>query len=202
MKAIKKMVYLCFIALTTTACVKENDDLGMEGSAECSYKVTIDGQTTLPNQFGQDKIVITTSSAEDIFSFRITQAKTDPSEKSVMDAVAYNGRFNSKLPEGAYPVGFFGATSFQANESGLFPLYGFDEEGEWGNATITLVENSDQRIRMKVSGTVMKQDEVGGDVKELGLVPVEAEIIIGRKHYVEGTVDGVVVGGAVCKCQK
>jgi len=202
MRAIKRMMYLCFIALTTTSCVKDNEALGLEGTAECSYKVTIDGNTTLPNQFGQDKIVITTGAKDDVFSFRITQAKIDPTEESVMDVVAYNGRFNSKLPEGIYPVGFFGATSFKAQDSELFPVYGFDKEGEWGNATITLVENSDQRIRMNVSGVVMKQDKIGDDVQELGLGPVEAEITIGRKHYVEATVDGVLVGGAVCKCQK
>ncbi len=201
MKAIKKMMCLCLITLFVTSCSKEADHDGPEGTDDCLYKVTIDGHTTLPNQFGQDKIVITAGSGEDGFGFRITQAKTDPSEESVMDVIATNGFFNTKTPVGDYPVSFFGASSFETGGYDYFPHYGFDRVGEWGNAMFTLVENSDQRIRIKVSGTVMKQDEIGGEVEEIGLVPVEAEIIVGRKHYVEATVDGAPVGGAVCKCQ-
>lgn len=201
MKAIKRIIYVCCVALIAAGCIKEDDALALKGTSECSYKVMIDGYTAIPNQFGQDKIGITTGMGENSFGFRITQAKANPKEESVMDVIAYNGRFNSKLPEGDYPADFFGATSFKANEFGLFPLYAFDEKGEWGDVSFKLLENSDQRIRMKVSGVVMKQDLVGDEAKELGLVPVEAEITIGRKYYSEATIDGVLVGGAICKCQ-
>jgi hypothetical protein len=115
---------------------------------------------------------------------------------------AVGDRFSSELPEGTYPVGFFGATSFSASGSSLFPLYSFDRDSyNDGDLTFTLLENSGQRIRMKVSGTVMKQIEAGDGAEEAGLVPLEAEIAIGRKYYVETNLNGTLVGGAVCDCQ-
>lgn len=42
---------------------------------------------------------------------------------------------------------------------------------------------------------------IGNDIEDIGLVPVEAEIKVGRSHYMEGNVDGNSVGAAICKCQ-
>ncbi len=182
---------------------------GPGGASECSYKVTIDGETTLPNRFGQDKIVITTSmaaesSADEGFGIRIAQAKKNTKNEAVLDAIVHGHSFSTKLAEGTYPVEFFGATSFATPGSSLFPLYGFDRNDghNKGDLTITVVENSGQRIRMKVSGKVMKQIEVGDGAQEAGLVPVEAEITVGRKYYVETGINGALAGGGVCDCRE
>src|SRR5690606_41259528 len=58
---IKKTIGLFFIAIAMTSCSKD-ENKAEEGIGECWYKVTIDGQTTLPNRFGQDNIILNSSS--------------------------------------------------------------------------------------------------------------------------------------------
>src|SRR5690606_17092162 len=67
---IQKTVWLIFITIWLTSCSKdkENCDPDDEESpcyagvgasdSECWYNITIDGVTTLPNTFGQDKMVL------------------------------------------------------------------------------------------------------------------------------------------------
>src|SRR4051794_10158761 len=112
---IQKTTCLLFIVLVITSCSKKEECdpedeespcyAGLSGNgkgsiSECSYKVKIDGQETLPNQFGKDKIAITSGSEDGVFGFAIYQKKTDPTKESAVTAFAHGGPFNSKLPVG------------------------------------------------------------------------------------------------------
>lgn len=213
---LKKTTWLFFIVLAITSCSKKEECdpedeespcyAGLsgkgKGTSECSYKVKIEGLETLPNQFGKDKIVITTETEGDLFSFAIFQKKMDPTKATELIAMAHGGPFNSKLAVGNHTVGFFGSTVFNTPQISLFPLYGFEEkEYGAGKLSFSILENSEKKIRMRISGTAMKQIRNGNDTKDVGLVPVEAEITVGRKHVTEATINGVLIAGAVCECQ-
>ncbi len=200
---------LCILALGMNACSEDNGTPDGVGSGECSYRVTIEGQTTLPNEFGLDRIVITggrdDSGEEEIFAFSILQSKVDTDDSSYLMAFIH-GSLNSETREGDFPVNTFTTQEFDSPEFQQYPLYvngdQADEDHVAENVTFTLLENSGEKIRMKISGNLMKLEEVEGELVEVGLFPVEAELTVGRKYFVETEVEGVLIGGAVCDCQE
>jgi len=202
--AIQKTMWLCMVALTMTACKKDGDSDNSGTTDECSYKVTIDGVTTQPNQFGEDKIVFTTSAdTEDPedrgFALSIDQAKTNSTEKSVLMLMG-RALLNSKLATGDYPAIAFSTTAFSNPQFAQWPYYVFSEEdNDTGVLALTILENSDKRIRVKASGEIAKAED---GYTQVSIVPVEVEITIGRKHYTEVPVEGELFGGAYCDCQK
>ncbi|PPK99975.1 hypothetical protein [Parapedobacter indicus] len=204
---IRKTLGLLTIALAVVSCSKK-DDPNPEGTSECWYKVTIDGETTSPNQFGQDKVVITggvdPDSGIENFIFAIYQEKGGNSQEVALGTTVH-GLFNSKSATGIYPAGSFQSGSFSTPRYELYPRYyigNYNDDHIEHSLTFTLLENSDQRIHMKVSGTVIKEDKVGNEVVEIGPVPIETEIKIDRSHYMETIVEGAIVGGAYCECQE
>ena len=58
----------------------------------------------------------------------------------------------------------------------------------------------DQRIRLRISGNVMKRDAYNNN--DLGLVPVEAEFVYGRAGYTEMTSEGVFIATVSCFCEQ
>lgn len=193
------------MALTLTACSKDSEEPTLEGSAECSYRVTIDGMTTLPNEFGVDRIAITggrnEDGSEDVLAFAISPNIKDGGTTSYMVGLV-RGLFNGEMAEGTYPVEVFSTSEFGTAEYQPFPLYATNDGEGAQMVTFTLLENSEDRIRMKISGSLTKFEEVDGEVVEVGLFPVEAELTVGRKYYAETQVEGALLGGAVCDCQE
>ncbi len=214
---IQKTTLLLFITLSIVSCSKKEEcdpedeespcyaglfGNGKGGTSECSYKIKIDGKESVANQFGKDKIVITSSPEDNIVGFSIFQKKTNTNLEANFVALSHGGPFNSKSPVGSHNVGFFGSTDFTTPQYVHYPFYGFGENDyDAGKMTYSILENSDKRIRMKVSGTAMKQIADGDGSKDVGLVPVEGEITVARKYVTEGTVNGVLIAGAVCECQ-
>lgn len=177
-----------------------------DGLSECSYKITINGEATLPNQFGKDRLVFQTSAGkveQDGVVLMLSQAKIDPKEVSIFTFMSHGFIDRRTSAQTTYHIATFQSTRLSTSTLSALPLYGYaDDQKDYGSLTLTLLENSDQRIRIKASGTAMKlDDDEGGGIQEKGLVPVEAEITIGRKYYNESRVNGVFVGGAVCDCQ-
>src|SRR5690606_25250277 len=169
MKTIGKTLGLCILALAMTGCSEDNEGPNGNGSAECSYRVTIDGQTTLPNEFGLDRIVLTGGRDEsgdvEAFALSIGQSKVDADERSYLVALVH-GLLHPELQEGTFPVNTFTTPEFGSPEFQQFPLYVTGEPGNddhvADNVTFTLLENSQERIRMKISGNLMKLEEVEG----------------------------------------
>lgn len=216
MKTHQKIAWLLIIALAATSCSKKeecdpNDKesacyAGLGGNqveSECSYKVTIDGQTTFPNQYGQDKMVIQSHQSQNTFVFTLNQAKVNPKESTILTFMLRN-TIDAKTPiETTYPVAGFQTTPLSQASLSHLTVYGYAvDQKDYGSLTFTLIEFSDQRIRMKISGKVMKLDQIGDEISERGLVPVELEITVGRKYYNEYTINGNFVGAATCDCQK
>lgn len=202
MKTIQKTIGLCALALALAACSKEKGATP-QGTDECWYSVTIGDETITPNTFGQDRIALTTGAdLEDAndraFVFRIDQGKDNNPLPLVAGAKAL---FNSKLPTGSYQTGVFATPALNTPGAPRWPYYTFvDEEDMAAAMTFTVLENSDQRIRINVSGMVPKY--INDNMDLAGVVPVKTEITIGRQHYQELTIDGILGGGAVCDCQK
>lgn len=200
-------MWLCLLAAMISSCSKDSEGPAGEGSSECWYKVTIDGETSHPNAFGLDRIALTggVDSSQDleVIGFRIDQAKEDSSDTSNLIVTAL-GLLNSKTAEGPYPVNLFTTTTFGQPGFEQWPLYGLGDPGDGEileGVNFNLLENSEDRIRIRISGSLMRYEDFEGEVVETGLVPVDAEIAIGRSHYVETTVEGRQIGGAVCDCQ-
>ncbi len=206
MKAIiQKSIWLFFIAVAMTSCSKD-DEPNKEANGECWYKVTIDGQTTRPNQFGQDRISLTAAldNEDSGFGFGISQAKGNGAKKTDLIMIMH-GILNKESSTGIYPVLSFAVSSFNTPSYEQYPLYAFGEEGDeykGTNITFNVVENSDRRLHVKASGTTIKLEEIGDELVITGIVPVEVEIIIGRENVFEIPVNGIFISGTHCDCQK
>src|SRR5690606_12195365 len=91
MKTIAKTIGMCLFAasLFLSSCSKDDDQGAPEGtgSLACSFKVDLEGQQTLPNTYGQDKIILTSGEAEllgmEYFGLQIVQSKGGDSGESV-----------------------------------------------------------------------------------------------------------------------
>jgi len=208
MKTITKTIaalWMSIVLLTLVSCSKENDKKP-EGTNECWYSVTIDGQATGPNMFGQDKISITSAkdieTGEEFLGFTIGQQKGNDLTSLIVLA---HGLLNSKSTTGVYPANSFVSRAFNTPSAEQWPMYAVgdlsDDEYIEERLTFNLVENSDQRIRMNVSGMALKLEELAGEVVETATVPVKVELTVGRKYYVEHMLSGEEVGGAACACQ-
>jgi len=82
-------------------------------------------------------------------------------------------------------------------------VYGNGDEGEPTLPTLTVVENSDQRIRFRIAGMVEKwEGDLNKDAKMVGLVPIGGEFIIGRSHYIETPTNGTYIAGVNCECKE
>jgi len=202
MKAMLKTIGRCVLALAITACSKEKGATP-QGTDECWYRVTIGGETITSNTFGQDRISFSTSADREdpndrAVVFGIYQGKENNPLPLIVGA---NALLNSELPTGTYRTGAFGTPDFNTPGSSRWPYYTFTDEDDMAAAmTFALLENSDQRIRVSVTGMVPKyiNEEMGLG----GVVPVEVELTIGRQHYAEFLIDGILVGGAKCDCQR
>lgn len=176
---------------------------------ECSYKVTIEGVTTLPNALGQDMVVLSGNAggggAEEYLAFQIVQSKGGGSDEAVSWTGFIKATLDRDLAPGEYPVLSMASGSFSSTDPSLFPLYSSgelsDTDGENVDMTFTLLENSDKRVRMKLGGMAMKTELVDGSPVELGKVPVEAEISFPADLLSEVVIEGNTALGGICECQ-
>ena len=192
--------------LGLNSCSKDSDDDGPGGisSSECTFKVTIDEITTYPNEFGQDMVALIGNDGNGSFAFQIVQSKGGASNESLALTTFIKENLDRDLPLGEYPVHIFNSSDFSTTNTEMLPLYtgGDAETVEVINDMVfTLLENSDKRMRMKVSGLAMKSDMVDGVMVELGLVPLEAEISMATDLLKETVVDGITGFSGICKCQ-
>lgn len=211
---IQKTVWLIFITIWLTSCSKdkENCDPDDEESpcyagvgasdSECWYNITIDGVTTLPNTFGQDKMVLGFGQDREkgnLFVFDISQAKVNTSNKALFTVAGF-ANLNSKLPKGLYSGMAFQTMPFSTAEFSAFPLYTHPENGDLPAFKVDVVENSTQRLRLKMSGMAQVVDVNSSTMEQIA--QVEMEMKIGRQHFNEIIQNGELVGGAICDCQK
>lgn len=202
---IRKMTGLFFIAIAIASCSKD-DTKNKESKGECWYKITIDGQTTLPNRFGQDNIILNSSSypaeGDAGFLLSIVQTKANGSRDPVFDFSSDGAHFNRETPVGrTYTADFFHAFQLSAPEFDGFE-YDKGRFSNKGEITLSVKENSDQQIRFHITGTVMKWEGGVENPQEVALVPVEAEFTIGRSNYFETTSGGVFAAGVDCECKE
>src|SRR5690606_28961329 len=210
---IQKTVWLIFITIWLTSCSKdkENCDPDDEESpcyagvgktnGECWYSITIDGATTLPNTFGQDKMVLGYGIGEDkkgAFHFDISQAKSN-SANNALFTMAGHALLNSKLPKGSYPGMAFQTMPFNSGDFSAFPLYTHVVGDDLPNFTIDVLENSAQQLRLKMSGMAKVLDINSPEAERIAQVTMEMKI--GRKYFNEIMQDGELVGGALCDCK-
>lgn len=197
------------LATMFTSCSKDNDAGGPQGLAgECSYQVALDGTTTLPNAYGQDMVVLMEGSeagdGEDYFGFQIVQSKGGDPVESISLTVFAQGDLDRDLPLGDYPVYSVVSSNFSSPIMNLWPLYQVGDLTTHEVApgmVLTLLENSERRIRMKVSGTVIKMELIDGVPVETGEVPLEAEVSMGADLLIEEVVEGTPFLGGICECQ-
>src|SRR5688572_5324399 len=152
MKIIAKTMGLCLLTLVVSSCSKDNGDDGPqgEGSLECSYKVTIEGVTTLPNAMGQDKVIVSGNddgdAASDYFAFQIVQSKGGGSNASVSWTSFIKGTLDRDMALGEYPVQSLVSSSFSSTDPDIYPLYTAGELSDSGEVAddlvFTLLENS------------------------------------------------------------
>ena len=78
-----------------------------------------------------------------------------------------------------------------------------EDEDSPGMPTITVLENSSERIRLGLGGTVEKWagDPQTGEPQPLGLVPISGEFTIGAAQYLETPALGNYVAGVNCECR-
>ncbi|WP_353186031.1 hypothetical protein, partial [Parapedobacter lycopersici] len=168
--------------------------------------ITIDGQTTLPNRFGQDNIILNSSSypaeGDAGFLLSIVQTKANGSRDPVFDFSSDGAQFNGETPVGTtYTANFFHALQLSAPELDGFE-YDKGRHGNQGEITLSVEENSDQQIRFRITGTVMKWEGGVENPQEVALVPIEAEFTIARSNYIETTSGGGVAAGVSCECKE
>lgn len=198
----QKTTWLLFMAIALVSCSKD-DNPNSESTSECWYKVTIDGQTTLPNQFGQDAVTISTginSRREGLVIMGIHQAKGNSVQTGKLTNRVY-AILNPETPTGTYPVWFLETPPLHTSNHDTYPFYKTYKSPTDPDLTFTLVENSDRRIRMTVSGTIRRIERIDGEEGNTGYVPIEVDIIVGRDHVYEESNHGVMVSNANCDCQ-
>lgn len=204
MKTINRLWIIAVLLLSAMSCSKD-DNPNPESTGECWYKVTIDGQTTLPNQFGQDNIIFTSSSyltgGDAGLVLSIGQTKANGRRDPVFDFSSDGAQFNRETPVGTtYSANFFHALQLNAPTFDGFEYDKgrFDNKGE---ITLSVKENSNQRIRFHITGTVMKWEGGVENPQEVALVSVDAELVFSRDNYIEMTSGGVFLASANCDCQ-
>ncbi|MBV2226495.1 hypothetical protein [Sphingobacterium sp. NPDC055346] len=215
----KKYFYILsvlFLIIMLGACSKDKENCNPDdeespcyagvgkSNAECWYSVTINGKTTLPNAFGQDKIVLTSGENEELpdgngFSFMIRQAKANSSDPAIL-SMAGNALLNHKLPKGTYPGIAFATMPFSVPEFTAWPYYLNEEDSDLPRFKVTIMENSDKRMWAKMS--IMTEEIMPESTDEPRVTPIEVEVKIGRKYFAEMPLNGKLYGGAVCNCQK
>lgn len=198
---IQKTIVLFLAALTLASCSKD-DNPNPESTSECWYKVTIDGQTTLPNQFGQDAVTIHTginSRGEGLVIMSIRQAKGSSVKMGKLTNRVY-AILTTETPTGTYPVWFLETPPLHTPNHDMYPFYKTYKSPTDPDLTFTLVENSDRRIHMTVSGTIRRIEIIDGEEEDTGYVPIQAEIIVGRDHVYEESYGGIMVSNTNCDC--
>lgn len=204
---IRKMTGLFFIAIAIASCSKD-DTKNKESKGECWYKITIDGQTTLPNRFGQDNIIFTSSSypaeGDAGIGLSLVQTKANGQGYLAFEFSSDGIHFNRETPVGTtYTVDFFNAVELGLPDLGEF-TYRMENNAtpEDGVLIVTVLENSEQRIRFNISGTIMKKEGGVEHWTDVELVPLDAEFTFGRSNYTETTSGGVFIAGVECKCEE
>lgn len=203
---------MCLFAasLFLSSCSKDDDQGAPEGtgSLACSFKVDLEGQQTLPNTYGQDKIILTSGEAEllgmEYFGLQIVQSKGGDSGESVTLTSFIKAELSKDLPLGDYPVYAVVSGDFSTTSADMFPLFLAGDvaiQEVVDGMVLTLLENSSKGMRMKLSGQVMKNEWIEGEMIELGLVPLEAEIFMAADLILETTKDGALLTGGICECQ-
>ncbi|WP_461534124.1 hypothetical protein [Sinomicrobium sp.] len=204
---LKKTILLFCIGFVVTSCSKEKEEnQDKEAKGECWYKVTIDGQTTLPNKFGQDYIVLNAATGPDgksSLNISIGQTKANGDTDPVFDFMSEDGvQFDRDTPVGTtYTANFFHALQLSVGEFDGFE-YDKGRFNNKGEITLTVKENSGQWIQLSITGTVIKWEGGVENSQEVGMVSVEAEFSLDRTHYNEITSGGVFVTGVNCDCDQ
>ena len=199
---LQKTIWLFIMTIAFSSCSKD-DNPNSESTSECWYKVTIDGQTTLPNQIGQDALTIHTginSRGEGLVITGIHQVKGSSTQASKLRNRVYT-ILNPETPTGIYPVWFLETSPLHTPNHDTYPFYKTYKSPTDPDLTFTLLENSDRRIRMTVSGTIRRIERIDGEERNTGYVPIEVDIIVGRDHVYEESNGGVMVSNADCACQ-
>lgn len=202
---VKFTTWLACVTFTVTSCSKEKIS-DKEDSDQCWYKITLEGQTTNANQFGQDHLLFSSLSGPDgksKFILSVGQAKPDGQLFPALDLSSEpSGLFNSNTAAGtSYSVDFATALDFNRPDLGEY-AYRMDSTPEDGVLTVNVLENSEQRIRFKVSGTIMKTEGGVENMTRVKLVPIDAEFSFARSYYTEMTSNGVFVASANCECEE
>lgn len=203
----QKTIYLLCIVMVMTSCAKDEEkDKRTDG--ECWYKITIDGQTTRTNQFGEDHLSFTSATGPDGdsgFVLDLIQTKSNGQTYLVFDlSSSHSELFNSNTAVGTtYSVDFFNPIEAHLPNLGEY-TYRMENNAtpEDGVLTVTVLENSNQRIRFNVSGTIMKKEGGVENWTDVKMVPVDAEFSFDRAYYKETTSNAVFLAGAKCDCQK
>ena len=219
MKKFTYLLLLTMIVVAVTGCSDKDDcDPDQEdspcfagvvskgdGEFACFYKLSLDGQQTLPNQFGQDKMVLQMATDQDnkeIIVFTIQQGKTDPKEVSTLAGNTYAYLPGNNTEQQTAVIENFQTTAFHSPTFSLSPFF-TNVEDHYGDMNLTVLERSKTRVRVKISGQAMKLEDTGEGLEEKNLVPVEAEITIGQKHFAKlssiPNLNGIMAG---CSCQK
>ncbi|GEM_PF-656238 len=214
---IKKTIGLLFLAaVVVVSCSKEGENTP-HGTDECWYSITLDNEIAGPNRFGQDNIILTSSygtydgEEEGGLAISISQTKADGEQRLAFIFGLELEEFNRETPIGTVFTADSTADMFQAHslitpEWGAGPhylkVYGNGDEGVPTLPTLTVEENSDQRIRFRLAGMVEKwEGYFNNNAQMVGLVPIGGEFIIGRSHYIETLMNGAYIAGANCNCQ-
>jgi len=219
MKAIiQKTMGLLTITIALASCAKKDNMPNPEGTGECWYSITLDDEIASPNLFGQDNIHITSTygiqddEEEGGLFISISQTKADGEKKLAYAFGIELAEFNRETPMGTVftadsAVDIFFAQSLIKPAWDVGPHYikveGNGDEGVPTLPTLTVVENSDQRIRFRVAGMVEKwEGDLDKDAKMVGLVNIGGEFIIGRSHYIETPMNGMYIAGVNCECKE
>jgi len=218
MKIIIKTMGLLTIALVLVSCSKDDDNPNPKGTDECWYSITLDDEIASPKLFGQDKIHLTSSYAkndgeqEGGLVISISQTKGDGKQYSAFVFGFEVAEFDRETPLGTVftadsTADQFYAHSFMNPEWGMgphyFKVYGNGDERVPSLPTLTVVENSDQRVRFRIAGMVEKwKGDLNNNAKQVGLVSVGGELVIGRSHYIETPMKDVYIAGVNCKCEE
>lgn len=203
---LKNTVWLLFMAFAVVSCSKEKEQ-GKEINGQCWYKITIEEQTTHPNQFGQDHLIFSSVTGPDGksgLSLDLIQTKSNGQQYNALKLGSEpSGLFNDKTSMGTtYLVNFFNAIEAHLPDLGEY-TYRMENNAtpEDGVLTVTVLENSERRMRFKVSGTIMKKEGGVENWSDVVLVPLDAEFSFDRAYYNEMTSNGVDMAGADCDCK-
>lgn len=212
---IQKTMGLLTIAAAVVSCSKGNDP-NPEATDECWYNITLDDEIAGPNLFGQDNIYLTSTygtydgEEEGGFAISISQTKADGKKRTAFMFGFELAKFNLETPVGTTFTADSSADMFVAHSlitsawggTQYAKDYGDGDEGVPTLPTLTVQENSDQRIRFRIAGMVTKFEGGFDNNQPAGLVPIGGEFIIGRSHYIETPTNGAYIAGVNCECRE